>query len=77
MADRVERSRAKPTYAYAVKRRGVIDIDSIDMDRPAVVRRLNRPGGESVVCVRISEIAEPSGLVAGRALLASDGRKGE
>jgi hypothetical protein len=48
--------RAKPIYAFAVSRGGEIDIDSIDLSRDAIVRRLNRPAGESVVPVRISQV---------------------
>lgn len=49
---------AKPEYAYAIKRGGKIDITSIDEDRAALVRHMNRPCGESVIKIRISEVVD-------------------
>lgn len=41
---------------YAVKRRGQIDLETISDFRKFLVRNLNRPAGERVIAVRVTEI---------------------
>lgn len=52
----MKKPRAKPIYAYAIKDRGGINLTSIDESRADVIRRLNRPSGESLIMVRISQV---------------------
>lgn len=51
-------AKAKPVVVYAVKRGGVIDIDSLTETRADLIRNLNRPAGESVIKVRVTEVVE-------------------
>lgn len=51
--------RAKPIYGWAIKMRGVIDLLSISDSRDDLIATINRPAGQSVVCIRISEVAAP------------------
>jgi len=51
--------KAKPISAFAVKCRGELLWTSIEMNRRDLVKRINRPSGESVVPVRISEVVKP------------------
>jgi hypothetical protein len=55
----VKKPRAKPIYAYAIKADGNLQLESMDHSKASLVRYMNRPAGESVVAVRISEMAKP------------------
>lgn len=50
--------RAKSVMAYAIVQRGSICVDDISTDRAELVRQLNRPAGQRVARVRISEVVE-------------------
>lgn len=53
-------TKAKTVKAFAITRRGEIMLDAIepwtDDGRQELIRQINRPAGERVVTVRITEI---------------------
>lgn len=52
----MKKPRAKPIYAYAIKTVGGLELDSLNHNRADLIRSQNKPAGETVVPVRISEI---------------------
>ncbi len=68
MSERVKLTRAKPIYAFALKTRGVLNVNDLFEDRQDAIRCANKPAGQSVVNVRISEVVKP-----GRAALSAEG----
>jgi hypothetical protein len=55
----VKKPRAKPIYAFAIKTSAGLDVENINVDRAELVRYANKPAGQSVVPIRISEISKP------------------
>lgn len=55
----MKKPRAKPLYAYAIKTNAGLSVEDISIDRAELVRYANKPAGQSVVAVRISEISKP------------------
>ncbi len=57
------RTKAKPIFAFAIKTRGELSTADIepftDEGRSDLLRRINRPAGQSVIKVRINEVQEP------------------
>lgn len=49
-------TKIKPAYGYMVARGAVLDENSFEYERDPLVKRLNRPAGERVVMVRISQV---------------------
>lgn len=49
-------TKIKPVYGYMVARGALVDETSFEYDRDPLVKRLNRPSGERVVMVRISQV---------------------
>lgn len=54
----MKRPRAKPIYAYAIKTRHGLDLLSISESRSELIGQANKPAGQRVVPIRISEIAK-------------------
>lgn len=52
----MKKPRAKPVYAYAIKSSAGLELESLDYNRAALIEIANKPAGESVVPVRISQI---------------------
>lgn len=51
-------TKVRPVYGYMVARGAAIDESSFEYDRDLLVKRLNRPAGERVIGVRISQVAK-------------------
>lgn len=50
--------RAKSIEAWAIKTRGTLNVLNLSDDRDDLIQQINRPAGQSVVRVRISEIIQ-------------------
>lgn len=53
---KLSKVRANPALAWAVKMGDTLDVLSISDDKRALLRQINRPAGQSVVRVRITEL---------------------
>lgn len=52
----VKKPKAKPIYAYAIKTRHGLDLLSISESRSELISQANKPAGQSVVAIRISQV---------------------
>lgn len=50
--------RARPVLAFAIKTRGLIDFTSITDCRADLLAALNRPAGQRIIAVRITEVPQ-------------------